>query len=100
MYIQNDQTPPTNNGTVNANLPNIQITYNEASASAPNPVVLISPEDNAQNIATTTSLNWASGGNYPTGYRLWFGADNPPTNIIDSLDVGIVTGKQIGRAHV
>jgi hypothetical protein len=49
-----------------------------------------SPVDGADNIGIYTNLEWESNYN-TTGYKLYFGTDNPPTNIVDGEDLGDVT---------
>ena len=51
---------------------------------------LAAPADNADNVAVTTNLDWdATIG--ATGYKLYFGTDNPPTNIENGTDLGNTT---------
>ncbi len=57
----------------------------------PSCATIVSPADAATDIPISTSLNWASGGGAPTGYKLYFGTDNPPTNIENGTDLGNVT---------
>jgi len=57
----------------------------------PNCATIVSPANAATGISKNASLNWASGGGGPTGYKLYFGTDNPPTNIINGTDLGLVT---------
>lgn len=57
----------------------------------PNIAVLVSPADGSGSVYTNASINWASGGYFPTGYKLFFGTDTPPTNIINGTDLGDVT---------
>ncbi len=58
----------------------------------PLPAVLVSPLNEAENVALTQSLNWTAGiGAEPTGYTINFGTDNPPTNIENETDLGLVT---------
>ena len=54
-------------------------------SSAPNPAVLVLPANTATNLAyASQTLTWTAGtGAAPTGYKLYFGTDNPPTNIIN-----------------
>ena len=54
----------------------------------PNPAVLSSPADGAITVGISTTLNWTSGGGSPTGYKLFFGTNNPPTNIENNMDLG------------
>ncbi|MDD3235758.1 MAG: choice-of-anchor D domain-containing protein, partial [Candidatus Cloacimonetes bacterium] len=56
----------------------------------PNPAVLVSPTNAALLVNPNATLNWQSGGGFPTGYRLSFGTNNPPTNLVDNLDIGLV----------
>jgi hypothetical protein len=56
----------------------------------PNCATIGTPVDVASNIATTATLNWTSGGGAPTGYKLYYGTDNPPTNIVNGTDLGNV----------
>ncbi len=58
----------------------------------PNPAVLVSPANGGTDIDINTTLNWlAGGGTAPTGYDINFGTDNPPTNIENNTDLGLVT---------
>ncbi|AFH49531.1 Hypothetical protein IALB_1824 [Ignavibacterium album JCM 16511] len=68
----------------------------ETPIGPPNPAVVVMPVDGATNVAITTSLQWQSGGGAPeTGYRIYFGTDGggvtPPTNILNNVDLGLVT---------
>ncbi len=40
---------------------------------------------------TTTSISWAAATNYPSGYYVYVGTDNPPTDLIYQQDVGMAT---------
>lgn len=53
-------------------------------SSAINPV----PEDNAMDVNPFLNLRFSLGTGYPSGYVLYLGTDNPPTNIINGLDLG------------
>jgi len=44
----------------------------------PNPAQIVSPADDAVNVMTSATLNWASGGGAPSGYKVHFGTTNPP----------------------
>ena len=57
-------------------------------AAAPNCATLVSPADAATNVPVGATLNWASGGGAPTGYNLYFGADELPAT---PIDLGLVT---------
>jgi parallel beta-helix repeat protein len=62
-------------------------------AIVPDPVALISPSDAAIVVQPSATLNWAPGstGGTPTGYLLYFGTNNPPTNIVNGMDLGNLT---------
>lgn len=61
------------------------------AGSAPNPASIVSPANAGTNVEGIATLNWTSGGGLPTGYRLSFGTNNPPTNIVNNSDMGAVT---------
>ncbi|MDY0150763.1 MAG: carboxypeptidase regulatory-like domain-containing protein, partial [Candidatus Cloacimonas sp.] len=74
---------PANGLTFNFNYP--------VANQAPNPANLVSPANAAILVNPSATLNWVSGGNLPTGYRLNLGTNNPPTNLVDNLDLGALT---------
>lgn len=52
----------------------------------------VSPQVGQVNVPVFATLNWSpGGGGNPSGYRLYFGTDNPPTNIVNGTDLGNVT---------
>lgn len=57
----------------------------------PNPAVCVRPVNGSDSVLTKPHLQWSSGGGMPTGYILYVGTNYPPTNIIDSLDMGTQT---------
>ncbi|MDY0152077.1 MAG: fibronectin type III domain-containing protein, partial [Candidatus Cloacimonas sp.] len=58
----------------------------------PTQVVLVSPANGSTGSNTGVSLNWSAGaGATPSGYRISLGTNNPPTNILNGLDLGNVT---------
>lgn len=81
--VLTDQYFPANGLTYSFNFP--------VATQPPNPAVLISPSDLATLVSPTATLNWISGGGLPTGFRLSFGTNNPPTNIVNNVDMGSVT---------
>lgn len=61
-----------------------------AVGAPPNPAVVAAPLDAATGVAIGTNFSWTSGGGFPTGYKVYIGTDNPPTNIVNGVDVGLV----------
>ena len=55
-------------------------------AGAPPPPDIISPANNGTNIAEVATLNWSQEG-VVTGFKVYFGTDNPPTNIANGTIV-------------
>ena len=81
--------------TMNATVyPANGLTYNftyPATNVAPNPANLVSPSNGATLVSLMATLNWSSGGGFPTGYRLNFGTNNPPNNIVNNTDLAAAT---------
>ncbi len=76
---QADQNPPTGNGTIAANRPNVTITYTTYAVDTPPfPANIISPANGATLVRPSATLIWNSGGGAPTGYKVHFGTTNPP----------------------
>ncbi len=53
------------------------------AGTPPNPAQIVSPANTAVNISINATLNWLTGGGSPTGYKIYLGTDNPPTNIVN-----------------
>jgi hypothetical protein len=67
-------------------------TFTPVDPNAPLPCAInVSPADGATDVFRSATLNWRSGGGQVDGYRLYFGADNPPTNLVNGTDLGNVT---------
>lgn len=81
--VLNDQNYPANGLTFNFNYP--------VANQAPNPANLVSPANAATLVSPFATLSWSSGGGLPTGYRLFLGTNNPPTNVLNNVDLGAVT---------
>jgi hypothetical protein len=60
--------------------------------TAPLPAIIGSPANNATAVALTATLNWIADPAGPTltGFKMYFGTDNPPTNINNGTDLGYV----------
>jgi hypothetical protein len=72
------------------------ISLEQQSNDPPNCANLVSPADATTGIATNATLNWSSGGGAPTAYYLYWGTDNPPTNIVNGTNIGLVTSYNPG----
>ncbi len=61
------------------------------AGTEPNPAVVSSPADDATMVLRDATLNWASGGGLPDGFKLYFGTDGggtvAPTNIVNGTDL-------------
>ncbi|MDD4310456.1 MAG: M6 family metalloprotease domain-containing protein, partial [Candidatus Cloacimonetes bacterium] len=55
-----------------------------AAAINPNPISL------STNVAITSALTWENGGGIPSGYKLFLGTNNPPTNLVNGSNLGNV----------
>lgn len=64
------------------------------SATPPNCATNVGPADGMDSVSILAGLNWSSGGGTPTGYKLYFGTNNPPGNIVNGSDLGNVTSYQ------
>ena len=62
----------------------VSVTLNTSGPDCTNPV---SPFDMQTGVSINTNLEFATG-NCATGYKVYFGTDNPPTNIENGLDIG------------
>jgi hypothetical protein len=76
--------------TRNATHPSIGAYEAGLAVGPPNPALVVAPADSATGIARAATLNWADGGGGATGYKLYFGTDNPPTNIVNGTNLGLV----------
>lgn len=73
------QIIPFTSGGDAANCPVWSFTAKDQAMPAINP----SPANNAANVSIQRILTWQSGGGNPTGYRVYLGTDNPPTNMVN-----------------
>lgn len=96
LRYQNDSVAANTalTGTTSANRANIRFTMPAITVTAPpNAAVLISPANGATTF-TNPSFAWSTGGGYPAGYKLFLGTNNPPTNLLNGLDLGANTTYQ------
>ncbi|HPB43323.1 MAG TPA: carboxypeptidase regulatory-like domain-containing protein, partial [Candidatus Syntrophosphaera sp.] len=73
-------TTGTNRSNVRFNMESVVVT------DPPNPAQIVSPLDGAVNVMTSATLNWASGGGVPSGYKVHFGTTNPPPFIQNTTE--------------
>ncbi len=65
------------------------ISWETGAPVPPSPAIVTKPGNNAIDIdiMTPVLLDWSNGGGNPTGYRIYFGTNNPPDNIINGTEV-------------
>ena len=91
LFWYGDWTHEIVNGTLANMTPNVTLTYTTyVYDTPPSPAIVNSPADTAIDVGPHATLNWDTGGGGPTGYRLFLGTDNPPTNIEEDTDLGNV----------
>lgn len=83
-------------GTLSFNSPELRIEYASVdllgACAAPNPVATMVPADLATDVQINPTFSWTAGAApLPTGYKLYLGTDNPPTNLVNGTDLGLVT---------
>ncbi len=62
---------------------------------SPEPAVTPNPANSASDVSINPTLSWSPGsGLLPTGYHLYLGTDNPPTNLVNGMDLGNVVSYQ------
>lgn len=75
------------------------LAYRYTAPTPPNCSSLSSPANGATNICNSgTTLTWAAstGGGVATGYKLYFGTNNLPTNIVNGTNLGNVLSYNTG----
>ncbi len=56
----------------------------------------VTPTNNVTVPSTGTTLNWNSAGGTVHGYKLYFGTDNPPTNVVNGANQGLANSYNTG----
>lgn len=85
--IYSDNVAPTGNLSVNAYRPNIALIF--PATNIPASSELVSPANSEINVLETATLNWKSSFK-ASGYKLYFGTNYPPTNIVNGTNLGNV----------
>lgn len=70
-----------------------------AVSGIPSLPVNLSPSNTAVNVSNPALLSWRDDGGWTTGYRLYFGTNNPPTNIHNGTDIGYVYSETLQLQH-
>ncbi len=69
-----DNTPPTGNGSLSSYRPNIQITYTPYTiTNPPNPATNPFPAIASTDVPKNVTLSWSSGDGSPTDYKIFWG---------------------------
>ncbi len=56
---------------------------------------LVAPLDASEFLSITPHFEWDPATNYPDGYKISLGTDNPPTDVLDNVDVGLATSYDV-----
>ncbi len=83
---------PDPDHTVNGGYPYLYFLHG-AATSLPAPAFSPTPVDAATTVVPGITLSWQGQANNDysnlfTGFKLWLGTDNPPTNIVNGIDLG------------
>jgi hypothetical protein len=73
---------------------------NPVQNDPPNPATNAYPADYASPVDLFLPANyliWANGGGAPDGYLVYFGTNNPPTNLLNGVDAGDTTVYQLAQ---
>lgn len=82
---KNGTTFSTGDGTRVKNRPNIW--FMSPPTDVPPPAEVVTPADAATEVGIGTHLVWNHTGGDPDYYKLWFGTDNPPSNLVAAQNV-------------
>ncbi|NVN94267.1 MAG: T9SS type A sorting domain-containing protein [Bacteroidetes bacterium] len=74
------------------------VSWQGSVATVPSPAAVIAPLNSSINAVAKPILKWTPTSGNPTGYRLSVGSNNPPTNIINNVDLGNQTSYTITTA--
>ncbi len=85
VYKTGSTSFPTTDGTRYRNRPNIW--FMNPPTDVPPPAEAVVPTDAATDVSIITDLVWNHTGGAPDYYKLWFGTDNPPSNLMAAQDV-------------
>jgi hypothetical protein len=76
-----------------ATVSTIETATTKNPASIPLAAIPVNPANNALHVNEHISLSWALNQSSPAaaGFRMNLGTDNPPTNLLENQDMGLVT---------
>jgi len=66
------------------------VEWQGAINTPPSPAAIVFPANDTINIEQLVTLKWTSTGGNPTGYKLFLGTNNPPSNMVNGIDLGNV----------
>lgn len=89
VYKYSNSSFPTTAGTRYYNRPNLW--FMSAPTDIPPAAIPAVPSDAATQVGVNTNLRWSSGGGSPDSYRIYFGSNNPPSNLVNGT---IVSGTE------
>lgn len=75
------------------------LAYRHTAPTLPTCATLVSPTNGATNVCNSgTTLTWTAptSGGAPTGYKLYFGTNNLPTNLVNGTNIGNVLSYNTG----
>lgn len=58
------------------------VVWQSSGAVVPNPAALVAPANNSVNSILKPKLSWSAGTGNPTGYKVYFGTTNNPTDLL------------------
>lgn len=89
--------------TINASVfpPNgLVFSFSPAVAGPPLPAQIVAPANNSTGVTVSTNLSWANGGGQPSGYRVYLGTDNPPTDLVNgTIQTGTVYDHPVNLSY-
>ncbi|MFZ4401914.1 MAG: T9SS type A sorting domain-containing protein [Bacteroidales bacterium] len=74
------------------------VSWQGSVATVPSPAAVVAPLNSSTNAVAKPILKWTPTSGTPTGYRLSVGSNNPPSNIINNVDLGNQTSYTITTA--
>lgn len=70
-----------------------------AISAVPGAPQLSGPAHNAQNVSNPATISWLDNGGWTSGYKLYLGTDNPPTNVHNGTDIGYVYSQSLSLQY-